>query len=79
MENKSPVQTIGTKENPEMFKNSIIGISFVAATLLSTAAFAEYAVIADPEHYTVEFEIDSVLPHTINQAALVKSTDNSGN
>ncbi len=43
-----------------MFKKIIIGISFVAATLLSIAVFAEDAVIADPEHYTVEFENDRV-------------------
>ena len=43
-----------------MFKKIIIGISLVAATLLSTVVFAEDAVIADPEHYTVEFENDRV-------------------
>ncbi len=43
-----------------MFKKIIIGISFAAATLLSSAVFAEDAVIADPEHYTVEFENDRV-------------------
>ena len=43
-----------------MFKKIIIGISFVAATLLSTAVLAEDAVVADPEHYTVEFENDRV-------------------
>lgn len=43
-----------------MFKKIIVGISFVAVTLLSTAVFAEDAVIADPAHYTVEFENDRV-------------------
>jgi len=43
-----------------MFKQIFIGISFVAATFLSTAIFAEDAVIADPEHYTVEFENDKI-------------------
>ena len=43
-----------------MFKKIIIGISFIATTLLATATFAEDAVIADPEHYTVEFENDRV-------------------
>jgi len=43
-----------------MFKNMLIGISFVAATLLSTTAFAKDAVEADPAHYSVEFENDRV-------------------
>jgi quercetin dioxygenase-like cupin family protein len=43
-----------------MFKKTVIGISFVAATLLSTGSIAEDAVTADPEHYTVEFENDKV-------------------
>ncbi len=43
-----------------MFKNIIIGISFAAATLFSTAGFADDAVIADPKHYVVEFENDRV-------------------
>jgi len=43
-----------------MFKNTVIGISFVAATLLSTTLFAKDAVDADPKHYSVEFENDRV-------------------
>ena len=43
-----------------MFKKIIVGILFVTATLLSTEVFAEDAVIADPDHYTVEFENDRV-------------------
>ena len=43
-----------------MLKNMLIGISFVAATLLSTTAFAKDAVEADPAHYSVEFENDRV-------------------
>jgi len=43
-----------------MFKNMVIAISFVAATLLSTAVFAKDAVDADPAHYSVEFENDRV-------------------
>jgi hypothetical protein len=43
-----------------MFKNMVIGISFVAATLLSTSVFAKDAVDADPAHYSVEFENDRV-------------------
>jgi hypothetical protein len=43
-----------------MFKNMVIAISFVAATLLSTAVFAKDAVEADPAHYSVEFENDRV-------------------
>jgi len=43
-----------------MYKKIIAGISFVAVTLLSTMVFAEDAVIADPAHYTVEFENDRV-------------------
>ena len=43
-----------------MFKNMLIGISFVTATLLATTAFAKDAVEADPAHYSVEFENDRV-------------------
>jgi len=43
-----------------MFKKIIVGILFVTATLLFTEVFAEDAVIADPAHYTVEFENDRV-------------------
>ena len=43
-----------------MFKKIITGVSFTAATLLATMVFAEDAVIADPAHYTVEFENDRV-------------------
>ncbi len=43
-----------------MFKNIIVGITFVVATLFTTAVISEDAVIADPEHYTVEFENDRV-------------------
>lgn len=43
-----------------MFKNTIIGFCFVVATLITTAVFSEDAVVADPEHYTVEFENDRV-------------------
>jgi hypothetical protein len=43
-----------------MFKNMVIGISLVAATLLSTTLFAKDAVEADPAHYSVEFENDRV-------------------
>jgi len=43
-----------------MFKKIFIGISFVAVTLFSTTTIAEDGVVADPEHYTVEFENDKV-------------------
>jgi len=43
-----------------MFKKIIVGISLTAATLLASTVLAEDAVIADPEHYTVEFENDRV-------------------
>ncbi len=43
-----------------MFKKIFIGISFVAAALLSTATIGEDAVKADPQHYTVDFENDRV-------------------
>ncbi|MGI9308863.1 MAG: hypothetical protein ACR2P6_06360 [Gammaproteobacteria bacterium] len=43
-----------------MNKIICIGISFVAAICFSTLSFAEDAVIADPERYTVEFENDKV-------------------
>ena len=38
----------------------LIGIFFLAATFFSTTTIAEDAVIADPEHYTVEFENDKI-------------------
>ena len=43
-----------------MFKKIFIGISFVAVTFFSTTTMAEDGVVADPEHYTVEFENDKV-------------------
>ena len=43
-----------------MIKKLLISISFVAVSLTSTVIFAEDAVTADPEHYTVEFENDRV-------------------
>lgn len=43
-----------------MYKKIVIGISFVVATVFSTVTIAEDAVIADPQHYTVEFENDRV-------------------
>ncbi len=43
-----------------MFKKTVIGISFVVATIFSTTTIGEDAVIADPQHYTVEFENDRV-------------------
>ena len=43
-----------------MFKKIIIASVFVAATFLSASVLAEDAVVADPEHYTVEFENDKV-------------------
>jgi len=38
----------------------LIAISFLAATFFSTTTMAEDAVIADPQHYTVEFENDRI-------------------
>jgi len=38
----------------------LIGISLLAATFFPTMAMAEDAVIADPQHYTVEFENDRI-------------------
>ena len=43
-----------------MFKRTIIGISFITALFIATIKIAEDAVVADPEHYTVEFENDKV-------------------
>jgi quercetin dioxygenase-like cupin family protein len=43
-----------------MFKKTMTVISLVAATFPSPTIFAEDAVIADPEHYVVEFENDKV-------------------
>jgi quercetin dioxygenase-like cupin family protein len=44
----------------KMFKKIIVGISISAAMLLATTVLAEDAVVADPGHYTVEFENDRV-------------------
>lgn len=43
-----------------MNQKALIFISFLAATFIPTATFGEDAVIADPKHYTVEFENDKV-------------------
>ena len=43
-----------------MFKKTFIGISLVVVAFFSSAVLAEDAVVADPEHYTVEFENDKV-------------------
>ena len=43
-----------------MIKNIFALTLFAAATLSFSGAFAEDAVIADPAHYTVEFENDRV-------------------
>ena len=43
-----------------MNQKALIFISFLAATFIPTASFGEDAVIADPKHYTVEFENDKV-------------------
>jgi hypothetical protein len=52
--------TTPLREIINMFKNIIVGISLVVATHFTTAIASEDAVIADPEHYTVEFENDRV-------------------
>ncbi len=38
----------------------LIGICILAVTFFSTSTMAEDAVIADPAHYTVEFENDKI-------------------
>ena len=43
-----------------MSRTILIGVSIIAGAFFSIAAFAEDAVVADPEHYTVEFENDKV-------------------
>jgi len=44
-----------------MFTRVLIAISFVAAGFLATTVFgSEDAVVADPGHYSVEFENDRV-------------------
>jgi quercetin dioxygenase-like cupin family protein len=43
-----------------MFKKTLIGVSFVAAAMISATTLGEDATTADPEHYTVEFENDKV-------------------
>ena len=47
-------------EKQIMLKNIITGLFIAAATLPSVALCADDAVIADPKHYTVEFENDKV-------------------
>ena len=43
-----------------MLKKIFVGISVFATVLFASAVFAEDAVIADPGHYTVEYENDRV-------------------
>jgi len=43
-----------------MIKKLLLSVSFVAFMFLSSATTAEDAIIADPEHYTVEFENDRI-------------------
>jgi quercetin dioxygenase-like cupin family protein len=44
----------------QMFKKIFVGITFVAVAFFSSTTIAEDGVVADPEHYTVEFENDKV-------------------
>ena len=44
----------------KMFKKIFIGMSLVAVSFLSTTTIAEDGVVADPKHYTVEFENEKV-------------------
>ena len=73
-----------------MFQKIVIGISFVVATVFSTATIGEDAVIADPQHYTVEFENDRVrvirikygpgeksVMHTHGPGVAISLTDNT--
>jgi quercetin dioxygenase-like cupin family protein len=43
-----------------VYKRTIIAMFFAVATMLSAPTVAEDAVIADPQHYVVEFENDKV-------------------
>jgi len=43
-----------------MTKKVLIFISFLTAIFLSSTTMAEDGVVADPEHYTVEFENDKI-------------------
>lgn len=43
-----------------MMKKTLIFVSFLVATFYSFITMADDAVVADPEHYTVEFENDKV-------------------
>jgi quercetin dioxygenase-like cupin family protein len=43
-----------------MYKNTLIAVVLGTSALVSTVTIAEDAVIADPQHYTVEFENDKV-------------------
>jgi len=50
-----------------------IGISILATCFFSITALAEDAVIADPQHYTVEFENDRVRVIRVRYGAGEKS------
>lgn len=43
-----------------MLRKTIVAIAFVASAFIAAVTFAEDAVTADPEHYTVEFENDRI-------------------
>jgi quercetin dioxygenase-like cupin family protein len=43
-----------------MLRKIITALTFVAAAFFLTAALAEDAIIADPDHYAVEFENDRI-------------------
>lgn len=60
-----------------MLKKIIVGISITAATLLATTLLAEDAVVADPAHYTVEFENDRIRIIRIKYGAGEKSVMHS--
>lgn len=56
-----------------MFKKIITAVSFVAASFLSAGVLAEDAVVADPDHYVVEFENERVRIIRINYGPGEKS------
>ncbi len=43
-----------------MFRKLFVGMSFIAVAIFSTTTIAEDGVVADPKHYTVEFENEKV-------------------
>ena len=56
-----------------MIRKTVSALSFVAAAFFLTSALAEDAVIADPDHYAVEFENEKIRIIRINYGPEEKS------